>query len=267
MYYGVNMVPPYWPRNANKKTYRKYAQIPAWHVEEAAALVAGYVPRHADDLHAYPLHDIPKKGKPYRGRKTWGQLISGPVGKIMALFERVQRVSPGRYSNDDLYVEPCKFLEFCAQNNIPIPPDLREAVPGAPRRTSSPTLGKRAEKKRRIELARAKLMARYERHAAQILGDLNAAGVRVSIPQLYELVDHYVKLDPAHDRTAQLGKFKGYIEKWRGHKSSTSSLARSINKVLRDEPGRPSDDELAQQKKKMPQKHAQILWPASGRTK
>ena len=80
-------IPKDWPRRANKETYEFYAQLPSWHLEQAAALVTGYIPR-ATDLDLSPAPGDPQAPRPSSDAKTWYQLIYGSDEPIRNALER-----------------------------------------------------------------------------------------------------------------------------------------------------------------------------------
>lgn len=287
MYYG-NTVPASWPERASRETYEEYAKRPSWHIEEAAALVAGFVPRHEQYLNFRPLHDRPRQPMPSGRAKTWGQLLEGPVGTSISLYARARHVRDWDFSANDLYVTPSKFLEFCSEVGIRVPRDLHKAVEKSTRRKSSTgdrvlrdvsdpirvdataarrrsysRLEKRKDKKRRRHSVVVRREALYKDQARQISADLRSAAVRVTANQLQELVERCALLD----RTVVGRTFQGYLEKWRSAKSGAErSFAIVLNQVLRGEPGCPSEDDRADQKKRMPKKYAELLWPAAGQS-
>ena len=93
--YAGNTVPTEWPRRADRSTYETYAKLPSWHVEEAASLAAGLIPRQNFHRNFRPIHSVPEEPKPYEDAKTWGALLdeTEPVGRVMSLLARARGVS------------------------------------------------------------------------------------------------------------------------------------------------------------------------------
>jgi hypothetical protein len=69
--YAGNTAPTEWPRRADRSTYEAYAKLPSWHVEEAASLAAGLIPRQNLHLKFRPIDGVPGEPKPYEDAKRW----------------------------------------------------------------------------------------------------------------------------------------------------------------------------------------------------
>ena len=254
MYCG-NTIPADWPQHANRSAYRKYALLPSWHIEEATALVAGYIPREARSLAFFPLHDTPDIPMPSPQAKTWGQLLDGTIGNNMALYARARRARHGDLPPDDLYVVPREFMRFCKRVGIGVPAGLRAAVAAAVRGGSRSPGDTRIDKQHRSRTVIAKRKAIYKTHTIDIASVLRSAGARVAVSQLQKLVEARATLD----RTIRTRTYQGYLVEWRGSRL----IARTLNQVLRAAPGRPTEEELEEQRAKLPREFADILWPTS----
>ena len=112
--YAGNTVPTEWPKRADRSTYESYAKLPSWHVEEAASLTAGLIPRQSLYLNFRPIDGVPGEPKPYEDAKTWGGLLeeTGPVGRVISLLARAQGLSNWGFSGSDLYIAPAEFVDF-----------------------------------------------------------------------------------------------------------------------------------------------------------
>jgi hypothetical protein len=51
-----------------------------------------------------------------------------------------------------------------------------------------------------------------------------------------------------------------HLDEWRAE-SPAGPLTKLLDEILRKEPGRPTDEEVEDQKNRMPDKYAAVLWP------
>jgi hypothetical protein len=252
MYVG-NTIPADWPQPASAATYASYARKPSWHFEEAVALVAGFTPRDAEYLDYRPMDGAPTAPKPYPEAKTWGQLFDGIIGEYTSLYTRARHASGCDFAAHHPYVSPDAFLVFCNKAGIHIPPELLEAL----RQVTSHARQRQVETRRSRGSGVPKRNALYKTHTSQVAAELSIAGVRaVSVAQLQELVE----ASATFDRTITQSAFKHHLDEWRDE-SSAGPLAKLLEEILRREPGRPTDEEVEDQKKRMPDKYATVLWP------
>lgn len=120
-----------WPQPADAATYSQYFDGLMWHVEEAASLVHGFVPRK--NIFARPTDGIgPGRTLPTGKQRplgpksqTWAQLLDGPIGNTMSRYIRYIVVADGQFNEEQPYVDPSKFLQFCGVSGISIPSELK----------------------------------------------------------------------------------------------------------------------------------------------
>lgn len=229
--YLDNKIPTEWPRRADESTYRKYAKLHSWHLEEAASLVAGYEPRR--DTQCFPIDgkpgtaDQPEIPPPYEGAMTWNELLHGAIGKVLSLYARYRRVPDWGFTDDMLYVSPRDFLAFCAEHDVPVPSDLVKCFPSdwiATRANTSSSASSQRE-------------ALYREYTVQVATDLEKKRApRVTVALLQETVERRFG-DSA--RTVASRTFQSYLRRWRQDKKLGELLA----SVLRGVAGRLSEDE------------------------
>ncbi len=254
--YSGRTVPHDWPTRATRETYALYAAKPSWHIEEATTLAAGFRPRNPFYLNFQPMEGAPTEPKPRSDAKTWAQLFDGPIGQNISAYARARRVVGWRFPADELYVSPSQFLEFCSKSGIQVPRALTEAVKAVPRRRTSSATRVDTDKTIRRPSAVATREAQYKKSAGPIVAKLKTNGVRVSASQLKVLIEH----DARPDRTVKPRTFQGYIDRWKERVAADRKLARLLPQVLRKEAGRPGDDEVEEQKNKMPKEYSAVLW-------
>ncbi|MGH9664460.1 MAG: hypothetical protein ACRD9L_08575, partial [Bryobacteraceae bacterium] len=114
------------PQKAAEEVFQHYAQRPAWYLEEAASLVAGYVPRkHLHYSPMCPTNDFDEQAAP---DSNWYYLLrtDAPVGRIIDCYLQAQGI--GWSMLDQIMVEPWALIGFCDEYRIQVPPPLRNAV-------------------------------------------------------------------------------------------------------------------------------------------
>jgi hypothetical protein len=244
--YAGNTIPTEWPTRADQFTYEEYAKQPSWHVEEAASLAAGFVPRAPRNLNYRPLHDEPKESRPYDGAKTWGALINGgPIGELISLFARYKKVHEWNFSTDSLYIPPLEFIDFCAQFDIQVPVDLTEAVQSRSTRKPAKDASPLSNEERCYRDAILRLANELAPRAAGNRG-------RLTLDQLHELVGNDTDCRGLKVDTRTIEK---YLAKMREDESVRILLA----KILRSAKGKPSDQDKDDLRRWLPTKVAKIL--------
>ncbi len=246
MYRGKT-IPTEWPARADPSTYEEYAKQPSWHVEEAASLAAGFVPR-ADHLSYCPLHEVPNKSPPYDGAETWGTLINGGrIGKLISLYARYKKVHEWNFSADSLYVAPAEFVEFCGQFDIPIPVDLTEAVAVRSRSARKPAkdASPLSNVEQRYRDAILRLAKELAPHAKGHWGLLTVDQLQTLVESAFAVES--IKID---DRT-----FENYLAKMSKDESACILLA----KIRRSAKGNQSDGEKNNLRSWLPPKLAKVL--------
>ena len=264
MYRGVTISRP--AERATVATYAAYSRRPAWLVEEAAALVTGFVPRSGLELDFRPEAGEEKEPSKVRqsGAPEWADLLarSGSVGRVISAYARTRHVRNWEFPEHELFVEPAAFVEWCSEAGIPVPTRFRAAVELTGGRSRSRVRQKRRIAKRRRQPVTAKRKASYKTRTALIAQELFNADVRVWVFQLQILVEH----EPQVDRTVAASTFQRYLEEWRAERSK---LAKALRSALVGEPGRPTVEQLDAQKRTMRSKLPHcvaILWPSDQRT-
>jgi hypothetical protein len=264
MYRGVTISRP--AERANVGTYATYARRPAWLVEEAAALVTGFVPRSGLELDFRP--DAGEEKDAVTVRKTsapeWADLLArgGPLGRVISAYARARHVRNWEFPEHEIFVEPAAFLEWCSESGIAVPSKLRSAVVLTGRPARSPVKERRRLAKRRRQSANANRKASYKTRTQRIAQELFKAGVLVWVCQMQILVEHELNVD----RTAAASTFQRWLEEWRAKRSE---LGKAIRRALVGEPGRPSAEQLDAQERSMRVKLPHcvaILWPNDERT-
>ena len=254
MYGGGLIVPTEWPQLADPSTYEAYARLPSLHVEEAASLFAGFVPRDRLSLNFRPVHDMPKTPPPYEGAKTWGMLISEreAIGRIISLYARDQRVQGWSFSGRSLHTRPTEFLEFCDRYEVPVPDDLRRTVQGLPRHKRSV--------KHQSKVVRVPKKEHYKSHVVPVLQDMKSAKVHLTRDHLQTFVESRFE-----DRDKKIAgrTFQDYLADWR----QDTSLRELLSAVLLEAAGRPSEEYEDELKKKLPDRYRHVLFPAWRPTK
>lgn len=227
MYDAGNTVPTEWPKRADRSTYETYAKLPSWHVEEAASLSAGLIPRQSFSLNFRPIHSVPGEPKPYEDAKPWGVLLeeTGPVGRVIALLARARGLSNWGFSGSDFYIEPAEFAEFCDKYGIAVPDALRETgrevsrsrsqgkygviVPDDLRETVREGFGSKSKAKQKSAEAKPRqLEERYRSDALQVARELKEVGARVTVPMFQKLIQSGFA---PKGRTVLLRQFQGYL--------------------------------------------------------
>ncbi len=250
MYYG-NVILSELPRRADAATYEKYARLPSWHVEEAAALVVGFEPRASTQF--FPSEGLPRNpdqpevAAPNDGAVTWNALLHGAVGQVLALYARYKHVPPWGFHSDMLYVRPDNFLAFCAEYMVPVPADLARHFPNATPAASAQTRRSAVPKEQR-----------YRKQTLQVALELNERAAPLTVQQLKDLVES--GFAPT-EHTVTPRTYQQYLEKWRRDTSPPDPLSGLLAQVLRTALGRPSEDEDNELKKRLPEKFRRILWP------
>ncbi|PWT86479.1 MAG: hypothetical protein C5B58_01335 [Acidobacteria bacterium] len=263
MYRGLTISRP--AARATGGTYATYARRPAWLVEEAAALVTGFVPRSGLELDFRP--DAGEERQPVKVRKTrapeWADLLarSGSVGRVISAYARARHVRNWEFPEDEIFVEPAAFLEWCSESGVAVPSKLRSAVVVTGRPALSLVKEKRQLAKRRRQSVSATRKSSYRTRTQEVVQELFNADMRVWVFQLQSLVEHDLKVD----RTVAASTFQRWLEEWRAERSK---LGKALSGAL-GEPGRPSAEQRDAQERSMRAElpHcAAILWPEDQRT-
>lgn len=125
--YGANILVSEPPARADEETFKQYAARPSWHIEAAASLAAGYVPRA--NLFACPICPTNDIDDQAAADSNWYYLLlsKSPVGRTIDFYALTKKVIGRAFSPDMLMVEPKVFLTFCDANDIEVHPQLRKA--------------------------------------------------------------------------------------------------------------------------------------------
>ena len=118
------------------------------------------------------------------------------------------------------------------------------------------TGNRRIKQKRRRASTVAKRKSSYAAQTHQVAVVLREANVKVSAAQLQELVEGHA---PPLDRNVKHSTFQTYVRDWRRNGRTQKRMAKVLRDVLWPESGRPSEEQLAEQKMRMPIEYAEIL--------
>ena len=259
MYIG-NTVPTEWPKRADRATYEYYGSLPSLLVEEATALIAGYAPREKRFLKFHPNHSVPRAPAPYIGAKTWGQLINTEIGDVISSLARYRRVDEWDFTGADLHITPSELLEFCDRCHYAIPQYFREAVQSSikPVAETTRSTGATSAPSSKVPSTPKEPEATYLRHTRQVVNELQAANVRVTVSDLQTFVEREFTLS---QRTIVSRTFQDYLSRWRRTTPASDPFAGFLARVLLDS-GRPGDEYVAQLKERLPKKFTQVFKPA-----
>jgi hypothetical protein len=239
MYIG-HVMPPDWPVRADRAVYEAWAKFPSWHIQEAACLVCGLQPRKSSDLPFFPMASEPNAPPPYEGAKTWNARFRGEIGAVFDLFARFKRTSLSEFPPDARYVAPAEFVRFCDEFGVEVPGELRDAVN---RRVVSTTAAETNERK-----------SQYRARAIQVARDLEPRGVRVTI----EMFRCFIESEIPADEHVLTRAFQEYLREWRSDEENTEGLRDALRRLLR-RPGRVSEDEKDQLRRRLPENYARML--------
>jgi hypothetical protein len=236
-----------WPRRADQATYEKYAKLPAWHIEEAASLAAGFVPRPRLHLNFRPLDDEPAGSPPYNGAQTWAQLLdpeTGCVGRVMVSFARAVAVQDPTCGPSDTHVAPSTFLEFCDKYRVPTPADLRAAVQHDVERNTA--VGPNAEAEPE---ALKQPEARYRAFALPVAREIKEIGARnVTAPILKSCIENRFVPD---DRTVLDRTFQTYLDNWRSPDAQDQVLRVLLAEIMVESGGRPRKEDVSERNRRL----------------
>ena len=253
--YSGSTVPVDRPARADEKTFEDFAQRPFWHAEEGAALVLGFTPRRGK-LKYRPFDDKEHDRTPGAEKAvSWGQLFAGELGEILSRYSQAVESRGWDFRASYPYVAPAAFIEFCDRSGMQLPAGLRKAIRRSPPRSSMPTGSSRIKQKRRRASTIAKRKSSYAAQTHQVAVVLREANVKVSAAQLQELVEWQATLD----RNVKQSTFQTYVRAWRRNGGTQKPMAKVLRDVLWPESGRPSEEQLAEQKMRMPIEYAEIL--------
>lgn len=101
---------------------------------------------------------------------------------------------------------------------------------------------------------------RYRKHTLNIANELKQCGARLLVRQLKELIDS--SFAPSEHKVTER-TYRQYLDNWRREETVDGApLREALAQVLREEPGRPTEDDLHDLRMKLPEQFARILWPA-----
>ena len=259
-------VPDDWPLPADKGTYESYARLPAWSLEQAATLAAGYIPR-TTDLHLCPdPAEPPNARRPYPDAKTWGQLIQlrdGAIRKILESFVLYARVYLPQFSWENPFLIPALFLESFDACDIPIARELRDAVREAAARW-------RDREKVVIGFQHGshtdaqEWEASYRHETVQVARKLESLDLPMRQVDLLACIN--VEF-PQSSRRASKRQFWGWVKKWR-NETATDGLSVLLSRVVLRRTGRRGDEEKDRLRKNLPPKWVDALesvWKAEAK--
>jgi hypothetical protein len=118
------------------------------------------------------------------------------------------------------------------------------------------TGNRRIKQKRRRASTVAKRKSIYAAYTHRVAVVLQKAKVKVSAAQLQELVEGHA---PPLDRNVKHSTFQTYVRDWRRNGRTQKRMAKVLRDVLWPESGRPSEEQRAEQKVRMPTEYAAIL--------
>lgn len=239
MYIG-HVMPSDWPARADQAVYEAWATFPSWHIQEAACLVCGLQPRKTSDLPFFPMDSEPNAPPPYEGATTWNARFRGEIAAVFDLFARFKRTSLSELPADARYVAPAEFVRFCDEYGIEVPPELRDAVKRRVVASSAPETNERK--------------SQYRVRAIRVARDLEARGLRVTIPMFQDFIESDLPIDEQVDARS----FQEYLREWRAEQGSADGLRDALRRVLRGR-GRPSENEKDQLRRLLPESYARML--------
>jgi hypothetical protein len=242
------------PKRATAEHCAEYAALPDWHIEEAACLVAGFVPRPRNRLNSFPT-DHGQSPEPVSGkaaqelaspkRPSWSELLreGGAVAEIVRRYIRFARRKGWHFSADQPYVDKDEFLEFCRACNIAVPKDLIEAL-----RTSHPS--RKTLKSSEQDCYEHAIIA-----AARVLAPAftGRAPARLTAAQFQGIVDgHFLDADADRVEPSAFRRFLNSL------KRNSAAAGQQLGTFLPGR-GRPSEDEQVEARRVIQSTFPQFL--------
>lgn len=125
--YEANTIVKDAPQRADEETFKQYAALPSWHIEAAASLAAGYVPRKY--LFAKPICPTSEFDDQAAPDSNWCYLLlsKNPVGRTIDLYALAQKMIGRAFPPDMVMVEPEAFIDFCDKYDVAVTFRLRNA--------------------------------------------------------------------------------------------------------------------------------------------